>query len=166
MGTITTGIGLISGIDTATLIDNLIALESRGKFALQRRLATLQARRTALLDINARLLNLKSASSLFRLNKVFEAALASSSNESILRATATGAAQPGTFKFIVKQLVSTCQRLSRGFADSGSTPIGLTSLSFEFGNGRVSSNTDLSELNAGTGVARGTIEITDSKGTT
>ena len=31
MGTITTGIGLISGIDTASLIDSLIALESQGK---------------------------------------------------------------------------------------------------------------------------------------
>ncbi len=42
MGTITTGIGLISGIDTATLIDNLIALEARGKTGLQVRLAVLQ----------------------------------------------------------------------------------------------------------------------------
>ena len=166
MGTITTGIGLISGIDTATLIDNLIALESRGKFALQRRLALLQARRTSLLDINARLLNLKSASSSFRLNNIFDSTLATSSNGDILRATATGAAQPGTFKFIVKQLVSSSQRLTKGFADRDTTPIGLTSLSFEFGNGRVSSNTDLSALNGGTGVARGKIEIEDSKGTT
>ena len=166
MGTITTGIGLISGIDTATLIDNLIALESRGKFALQRRLALLQARRTSLLDINARLLNLKSASSSFRLSNIFDSALATSSDANILRATATGAAQPGTFKFIVKQLVSNSQRLTKGFADRDTTPIGLTSLSFEFGNGRVSSNTDLSELNGGTGVARGKIEIKDSKGTT
>ena len=42
MGTISTGVGLISGIDTASLIDSLIALESRGKINLQTQLANLQ----------------------------------------------------------------------------------------------------------------------------
>ena len=41
MGSITTGIGLISGIDTAALIDSLITLESRGKFLLQERVVNL-----------------------------------------------------------------------------------------------------------------------------
>ena len=41
MGSITTGIGLISGIDTASLIDSLINLESQGKFRIQDRIASI-----------------------------------------------------------------------------------------------------------------------------
>src|SRR5437762_3579644 len=135
MGSITTGIGLISGINTGQLIDSLIALESRGKTNLQQRVAALQAQRTALLDINARLLNMKNASAAFRLNNIFKSALATSSDEDILTATAGASAQPGTFQFIVKQLVATSQKITRGFADRTTTPLGLASLSVEFGQG-------------------------------
>ena len=66
MGTITTGVGLISGIDTANIIDQLIALEALGKIPIQNRITSLQNKQLALLDINARLLNLKNASASFR----------------------------------------------------------------------------------------------------
>ncbi|MHC4093735.1 MAG: flagellar cap protein FliD N-terminal domain-containing protein, partial [Planctomycetota bacterium] len=91
MGTLTTGIGLISGIDTGALIDALIALASGPKTNLQTRLASLQSQQTALLDINARLLNLKSSSAGLRTNNVFQSALATSSNSEVLTAAATGA---------------------------------------------------------------------------
>ena len=51
MGSITTGIGLISGIDTASLIDALITLASGPKFNLQTRLAVLQSQQTALMGV-------------------------------------------------------------------------------------------------------------------
>ncbi len=165
MGSITTGIGLISGIDTATLIERLLALESQGKVVLQERLADLQEQQLAMLDINARLLNLKNAAAAFRTSSVFDAASATSSDETVLTALATGA-QPGTFRFIVKQLVSNSQKLSRGFADAGTTPLGLSSLSIELGRGGLSSVTNLADLNGGDGVRRGGIVITDSDGNT
>ncbi|MHC4304522.1 MAG: flagellar filament capping protein FliD [Planctomycetota bacterium] len=166
MGSLTTGIGLISGIDTASLIDALITLESGPKIQLQTRLAELQSRQTALMDINARLLNLKSSSAGLRANNVFQFALATSSDSNILTAAATGAVQPGTYSFLVKQIVSNAQKVSRGFTDADTTPVGMTSLSFELGNGTLSTNTDLGDLNAATGVARGKIVITDGAGDT
>ena len=166
MGSISTGIGLISGIDIANLVNQLIAIESRGKIRLQGRLAGLQQQQAALLDINTRLLNLKSASSGLRSNKVFDSALVTSSDPAVLTATATGSAQPGTFSFLVKQLVASSQQLSKGFTDTDTTPLGLTKLSFEIGNGLLATDTDLQELNAGTGAARGKITIADSTGTT
>ncbi|MCZ6851374.1 MAG: hypothetical protein O7F17_07020 [Planctomycetota bacterium] len=166
MGTIATGIGLISGIDTATLIDNLIALEARGKLGLQARLVSLQARKTALLDINSRLLNFKNIAWSFRLDSIFKSALASSSNSDILTAIASAKSIPGTFTFIVKQLVSTSQKLSAGFVDTDTAPLALTSLSFEFGRGTLSTDTDPENLNGGAGVARGKSIIIDSIGTT
>jgi flagellar hook-associated protein 2 len=141
MGTISTGVGLISGINTANLIDQLIALEARGKTTLENRLALIQGQRSAMLDINARLLNLKGSARGLRLDKVFQSALATSSNPEVLTASATGNVQPGTYSFRVKQVVSNSQKVTRGFADSGSTPVGLTSLSFEMGNGFLSRDT-------------------------
>ena len=80
MGTITTGIGLMSGIDYGAYIDAIIEIESAGKYTMQRRVASLQAQQTAMMDINARLLNLKNAASAFRSNSVFQSALATSSD--------------------------------------------------------------------------------------
>ena len=160
MGTITTGIGLISGIDTASLISQLIALEARGKIPLQTKIASLKAKQFALMDINTRLLNLKTASKSFRADSIFKAALASSSNDEILTASAGKLAQPGTFTFIVKQLVTASQKLSKGYADRNTTPLSLTSLSFEFGKGFVGPDTDLADLNGGAGIDRGKIIIT------
>jgi flagellar hook-associated protein 2 len=166
MGSISTGIGLISGIDTASLIDALITLASGPKIQLQTRLAVLQSQQTALMDISARLLNLKTTSAGLRGNSVFQSALATSSDSNILTAAATGTVQPGTYSFLVKQIVSNSQKVSRGFTDADSTPVGLTSLSIELGNGKLSTNTDLGDLNAATGVSRGKIEITDSASNT
>jgi len=166
--TITTGIGLISGIDTATLIDQLISLQSIPKVNLQLRLAKLQTQQSALLDINARLLNLKTTSAGLRTAKLFQSITTPSSDDSVLTASPIigGAAQPGSYSFLVKQLVSTSQKISRGFTDTNTSPVGLTQLSFELGQGFVSNDTALADLNAGAGVARGRITITDTLGNT
>ena len=164
MGTITAGIGLISGIDTAALIETYLVVESQGKVRLQQRIGSLQAQQTALMDINARLLNFKTASRAFRINQIFQSALATSSNADVLTATASTSAQPGSFKFIVKQLVSTSQQITRGYATADADPLGLDALSFEFGNGGLSRDAALEDLNGGSGVDRGRIIITDRDG--
>jgi flagellar hook-associated protein 2 len=160
MGSITTGIGLISGIDTASLIDSIITLESVGKVRLQERLGILQSQKTALLDVNARMLNFKTTSAAFRIDRIFQSVLSQSSNEDVLTASATTFAQPGSFKFIVNRLVSTSQLLSGGYADRDTTPLGLDQITFEHGNGRVTRDVELESLNGGAGVARGNIVIT------
>ena len=59
MGGISAGVGLISGIDSTALIEQLLAVESRIKFPIQARIARLSTAKSALLDINSRLLNLQ-----------------------------------------------------------------------------------------------------------
>ncbi|MDY7108643.1 MAG: flagellar filament capping protein FliD [Planctomycetota bacterium] len=164
MGTITTGTGLISGIDTASLIDAYLAIDEAGKSSLQQRIATLQAEQTALMDINARLLNFKTASRAFRIDRIFQSALATSSNSEVLSGTASTSAEPGSFKFIVKQLVSTSQQITQGYASTDADPLGLDNISFEFGNGRLSRQTALEDLNGGAGIDRGSIIINDRAG--
>lgn len=164
MGSISTGVGLISGIDTATLIERLLSIEGRGKTSIQQRIATLQQQQTAMLDINARLLNMSRAASRLRTESIFQSARAASSNESILSASARAGAQPGTYTFLVDRLVSTSQQLSRGFTDRDTSALGLTEMTFEFGRGRLTTTTDLASLNGGEGVRRGKIVITDKSG--
>lgn len=166
MGTITAGTGLVSGIDSANIIQQLIALESRPKIRLQTRIAQLTAQQSAILDVNSQLLALKTASAAFRKNKVFESVIASSSNAELFGATATSSAQVGTYKFIVKQLVSTSQAMSGGFASRNESPLGLDQLSFEFGNVRLSRDESLENLNGGDGAARGKIVVRDRAGET
>ncbi len=103
MGGISSSVGLVSGIDTATLIEQLLLIEAQPKIPLERRLSTLQAQRTALLDINARLLSLQSVSKSLRTGEVFAATLATSSDEERLLATTGNKAQPGQYKL--------CQRV-------------------------------------------------------
>lgn len=164
MGTISTGVGLVSGIDSATLIEQLIALEARGKVPLQQRVSKLTAQQTAMLDINARLLNFANAVGGLRQNDVFRSATATSSNESVLTARATTDALPGTATFLVRELAAAGQIMTRGFADRDQSALGLDSLSFEFGRGRLSADAELASLNGGEGVRRGTIRITDAAG--
>ncbi len=166
MGTITTGIGLMSGIDTAALIDALITLESGSKNKLQNRIITLQSQQAAMIDINAKLLSFKNIAKSLKSQSIFQSAQATSSNESVFTAFATSQAQPGSFSFTIKQLAAFSQKLSKGFADANTTPVGLDFLSFNFGKGNIDRDRLLSELNGGQGVAAGKITITDKAGAT
>lgn len=161
---ISTSVGLISGIDTGALINQLLAIESRPKVLAQTRQAQLQSQQSAFLGLNSLLLALKSASAKFSTDKTFQSKLATSSSESVLTATASSSAQQGTYTFLVDRLVSTSQYLSAGFGDRDSTALGLSQLSFEYGHGGLETDTDLATLNNGSGVARGKIKITDTSG--
>lgn len=161
-----TSTGLISGIDSAGLIEQLLSISARPRTLAQRRAAQLQSQQAAFLEINSRLTGLRSASQDFRTSLAFLAKTARSSNENVVTATATNAAQPGSYGVLVDRLASTQQFLTRGFQDRNSSPFGATSFTFETAAARVDQDTRLSELNGGDGVRRGRIEIEDQSGET
>ncbi len=160
MGGITTGVGLFSGIDTQSLIEQLLAIEARPRLLAERRLIQLQTQQAAFLDLNSRLSALKTASAKFRNSLTFDSKLATSSNEDVLSATAGVGAAPGTYSFIVDRLVSAQQLLSRGFADRDSSAVGIDQLTFEDHRARLDRETNLALLNNGDGIERGEIRIT------
>lgn len=164
MGGITTGVGIFSGIDTASLIDQLINVQSRPLILAQSRVIQLNQQQAAYLDINTRLSNFKTAAAGFRLNNVFDAASATSSDESVLTASASGSAVPGSFSFIVDRLVSSQQMLSRGFADRDNSAVGLDSLTFESPQARLDAETNLADLNNGNGITRGVLTVNNGSG--
>ena len=161
MSGITSGIGLVSGINSAQIIAQLLSLEAQGKVPIQGRLNAIQGAKTAMLDVSARLLNLKNSASNLRLGKSFQTMSAVSADESILSAKATNATPPGSYAFTVGRLTSTSQMLSRGFATKDSTPLGLDSMSFEWGDASLARDVALADLRGGQGVGRGSIKFTD-----
>ncbi len=165
MGTISST-GLISGLDTRSIIDQLMAIEARPKSLVEQYLAELTTKKTAFLDLNARLLALQGSATSFLDDSVFGAYKATSSNTSILTASASTDAKPGNYAMTVHQLVSNHQMITRGFSDSDTTPVGAGDITIESAAGKLTRTVMLSELNGMAGVERGTIRITDRSGAT
>ncbi|MEQ9207006.1 MAG: flagellar filament capping protein FliD [Phycisphaerales bacterium] len=158
MGGITTGVGLFSGIDTGSLIEQLISIESRPKVLAQTRLIQLQSQQAAYISINSQMKAIENLAKAFRTDNVFKNKQALVSNESLLSATASQDALPGSYNFVVDRLVSSQQMLSRGFSTSDAAA-GLSTLTFEGAEARLDRDTQLADLNNGDGITRGTIKI-------
>lgn len=166
MSGISSSIGLISGIDIGSLVDQLIAIESRPVRFLEQRVAEIDIQRSSLLGLSAQVLAIQNAVASFDKSSFFRQFTSTSTDESVLVATATDKAVPGTFNFRVHSLVTNHSVLSRGFANSDSATVGAGTITFEIGQGRVNAGTDLDTLNGGEGIQRGTIRITDRSGAT
>lgn len=165
MSGISSSTGLISGINSAQIIDQLISVESRPKTLVQRRVVELQGQQAAFLDINSKLGALRTAALKLRLNKIFDSAKATSTNADALAATASSGATPGNYQFVVDRTVSSQQVLSRGFVDRNQSSTGLTSITLEGRVARLDSDTFLSAFNGGQGISRGKVIVTNSQGT-
>ncbi len=166
MAGITSGVGLASGLPTKDIIDQLMSLEARPKTLLQARISTTNSQKLAYTDLAARLTSIRLSATTFKKSATFQQASATSSDQSILTATAASGASKGTFQFQVARLVSAQQSVSAGFADTASQKVGAGTLTIEMGGGEISSQTLLSNLNGGKGVARGAFRITDRSGRT
>jgi len=168
MGSITSGIGLVSGIDTASIIDQLMQIEARPRNLVQQRVDVLNAQKSGFLDINARLLALETSANNFVKAQQFGAKKATSTSPNVLSASADADAPLGTYQFTVSRLVSTQQMITRGFADADTTAVAPTDTTLRFSSAaaRLDREVELAELNGGAGVKRGTIRITDRSGNT
>lgn len=164
MSGISSGVGLISGINTAQLIEQLMALEARPIQNLQSRVGALDTRRAAFLDLSAQLMAIRNSVSNFHQQSFFQRFQSKSSNENVLLANASQNALPGSATIRVHSLVTNHAMVSRGFVDANSTPIGVGTMTIESSAARVDNSTELNLLNGGRGVKRGVIQITDRNG--
>ncbi len=166
MGQITSGIGLVSGINSGSIINQLIQLDSAPVTQLQNRITTNTSQKTAYTDLQTKLNALKTVGTTLTNPNSFQAATANSSDEKVLTATAANGAATGTYQLQVAQLVSSQQAVTEGFADPNQTKIGAGTLTISQGGGELSSQTTLGTLNGGAGVGRGVFRITDRSGKT
>jgi flagellar hook-associated protein 2 len=164
MGQITSNSGLLSGLPTGQLIQRMLQSEQQPLQRLQGKNEELSNQKEAFQQINSSLLSLKESASALGNTDTFNTTSASSSDESVLTASSTEDAVPGSYNFQVNQTVSAQQTLTRGFKDTDSTGLGPGTLSLEPLDARLDRETNLQQLNGGQGVERGKIQITDRSG--
>ncbi len=163
MSSIGVGVGLISGLDYQSIVDQLIAIDGAPRDLLVARMGNIDAQSTAYLDISARITALLTRINVLGSADSFRASTATSSLPDVLAASSSTGATPGTYNFVVRALAATHQAVSRGFVDRA-TPVGAGSLTIESAAARVDISTKLDELNGYAGVQRGAFKITDADG--
>ena len=156
--------GLASGLDTSGLIAQILQAEARPLQLFNAQITKEQNKKTAFLDLSAKLLGLQLSSNRLSQSDTFRRVTASSTNSDVISASAGAGVPPGTYSFRVAQLASGSQFASHGFATADDTVVGAGTLSLELGGGFVNDTTELDSLNGDTGVSRGSIRITDRSG--
>ena len=164
MGTITTGTGLISGLDTKSIIDQLIAIDGKQKDLVQAKVDDATAQKTAFTQLQVGLTSLQITSQQIAKPSFFQNATATSSNEDVLTATASPGAAVGSYQFRVARLVQSEQLVSSAFGDPAKALVGAGKLTVELGGGQVTQENQLNDLRGGDGVARGQFRVTDRAG--
>lgn len=156
--------GLISGIDIAGVVDQLIAIDSVPRDNLQARQEKLQQQQAALVQLTQMfntttymMKNLAKAS-------VYTSRTVHSSNESVIKATKSGSPAPGNYTFTSVQMAQAQTTVTDGIADD-SAALGKTGdIKISFGRD-LTSDYSLTSINGGSGFDRGYIRITDASGT-
>jgi flagellar hook-associated protein 2 len=129
----TTVSGLVSGLDTASIIQQLMSIERRPITLLELQVSEYEAQKSAFSTINTSLLALKTAADELSRETSWLAKAVSVSDESVLSAEVTSATPAGTYKFTVSQLAAASQLATNGFADPDTTAVGAGSFDITVG---------------------------------
>lgn len=127
--------GIGSNLDVNSIVSKLMAVESRPLTLLQKKEASYQAKITAYGTLKGALSTFQSSVSSLASASTFQTLSASASDSSILSASATSLASPGTYSIDVSTLAK-AQTISSTGQASTSTAIGAgtsTTLTFSFG---------------------------------
>lgn len=118
--------GLASGVDTSTLVDQLISIERQALTRVNRRQVAVQARQTGLRDVATRLSSLMSAANALTAGSTWaETQTVESSNAAKVGVARIGGAGTGGHTIQVTRLASSAQR---GFAWTQSATAGTLKL--------------------------------------
>ncbi|MFN7944169.1 MAG: flagellar filament capping protein FliD [Blastocatellia bacterium] len=172
--------GLGSGIDFSKLVDAAVAQRSQPIAQLQNRSNTLSKRSDALKALNGKLVTLTAAAKALSANDLGTARDVTSSESSVLTASATTSAANGSYKLTVSRLAASLTQSSRVYSSASSAVLagGATTATFELRKGGAatgasitidSSSNTLTGLrdainNAGAGISAAVVD-TDGTGT-
>lgn len=108
--------GLITGIDSSSLIQQLIQIDSQPIFRLEDRITALNSQRDAISSIRTTLLDLRNTLQDFQFNNIFDAYTSASSVPEVLTSEVSSSAPVvGSFEIEVLQLATATQAGSSGF---------------------------------------------------
>ncbi|MBK8575553.1 MAG: flagellar filament capping protein FliD [Elusimicrobia bacterium] len=161
--------GIVSGMDTDTILAQLKAIAQQPITKLKARQAELDTRTAAWDAMDAKFAGLRAASK--TLTDMFSTrpTMVTSSDKTLLNANVTGTAEVGVHVVKVTQTARGQESMSNNFAAVDTPAMADGTLTLKVGNGTVDQDvtgtTLLSMLNNGAGVTLGTIRITDRTGT-
>ena len=127
--------GIISGLDTTKIIQNILKYDQAKIDQLKKEQAEKTNMLTTWQSINALLLGVKSSATALHADATWNARSATSSDEDIVTASASANATPGTYRLTVSSLAQNHQIASQGFADVNQTSVGTGTLEISVGNG-------------------------------
>lgn len=165
--------GLISGLDTTDIINQLLEVERIPITQLEVRKSEYEQKISLWQEANTKLLALQTAASSLASESTFQEKTVSVSDESILTATATSSAVTGTYLLRVEQLAYAHQiATSSSYADYDTTTFGEGIITIQVGTGTPveitidSSNNTLEGIknainSAGAGVTASIVNTTD-----
>ena len=162
MASISTGIGLITGMDITGTVDKLMAIAAKSRDLLKTRTTAIQDEQAAVTSLAALLTSVRYMSDNLGKEEVYTKRNVTSSDGSALTATANGQPPLGTYSFTPVRAATSQQWLSGGLL-SDSSPLGTGKLTLRFGS-NVERDTRLEGLGGGAGFTRGKIRITDRSG--
>ena len=163
MSLLSTGIGLVSGLNYTALVSALTAPEQSQITALQTQDQTFKTKATAVTALNAQLLALTTSASNLGTASNFNAVTVQNSDPSQLTASTTTGATAANYQFQSLRLAAAQQTISQGFANTNSQLVGAGTITISTG-GQLATPTPLNVLNGGAGVQAGSIRITDRSG--
>lgn len=163
MSTIRSGTGLISGIDTQSLINALISLQRTQVARLESRRTGFTSTQTGLKTLEANVVSILTSVQKLGTASTFATFKVTNSDETQLSVSAGTNAKPGTYKFQTVQTSSTFTSISKGFVNADQQAVGAGTLTIANG-GSLKKSTLLDALHGGDGIRRGTIRITDRAG--
>ncbi len=163
MTLLSSGVGLISGLNYTALITALTAPEQSQITTLQSQDQAVKTKQTAVTGLNAQLLSLTTSATNFGTASNFNAMTVQNTDPNQLTATVSSGATAGTYQFQSLQLAAAQQTVSTGFANTTTQLVGAGTITISPG-GQLATPTPLNLLNNGAGVPPGTIRITDRSG--
>lgn len=123
--------GFATGLDSNSIIEALVNVRRVEQTRLEAKAAKIQKQQQAYGTLRAKLASLRSKADGINSAEKLGAATASTTADTTVTATASGAAAEGSYNVVINQLATTGSGVSSGFADSNATLVGKGRLTFE-----------------------------------
>ncbi len=121
--------GLATGLDTASIVAQLVAIKRQPIVRLQERKSLYESQITALGELKTKLLALKTAAENLDTSTEFSALQATSSNEDLMTVTASSTAAAGSYDIIIDSMATAQKDISQGY-DNTLVDVGSGVMSF------------------------------------
>ncbi len=162
MGRIQSSVGLITGVAIEDTVNKLMQLNAFPRDRLVSRGQGIQQEQVALTELTALVVGVQLTTDRLGQASLFSATKVTSNKTDLLGARRSGSPKPGNYSFIPVQQAQS-QQLTSSLFSSTDQKVGAGELVIHTG-GFLDESVNLDELNAGAGIARGRIRITDRSG--